>query len=86
MAEPLTPNPPKNIKSQTARKAVNTESQLSEEDSEFNDLIRLIEDAPPRSRSTTPPRGTFAKPITEQIVKVPVKQLDGITCCIRFLC
>ncbi|MCF3625373.1 response regulator [Planktothrix agardhii 1801] len=79
VAEPLTPNPPKNIKSQTARKAVNTESQLSEEDSEFNDLIRLIEDAPPRSRSTTPPRGTFAKPITEQIVKVPVKQLDNLS-------
>lgn len=79
VAEPLTPDPPKNIKSQTARKAVDTESQLSEEDSEFNDLIRLIEDAPPRSRTTTPPRGTFAKPIAEQIVKVPVKQLDGLS-------
>ncbi|VXD14983.1 hybrid sensor histidine kinase/response regulator [Planktothrix paucivesiculata] len=79
VAEPLTPDPAKNIKSQTARKAVNTESQLSEEDSEFNDLIRLIEDAPPRSRNTTPARGTFAKPIAEQIVKVPVKQLDGLS-------
>lgn len=79
VAEPLTPDPPKNIKSQTARKAVDTESQLSEEDSEFNYLIRLIEDAPPRSRNTTPARGTFAKPIAEQIVKVPVKQLDGLS-------
>ncbi|OIP67876.1 MAG: hypothetical protein AUK43_18275 [Oscillatoriales cyanobacterium CG2_30_40_61] len=79
VAEPLTPDLPKNIKSQTARKAVDTESQLSEEDSEFNDLIRLIEDAPPRSRTTTPARGTFAKPIAEQIVKVPVKQLDGLS-------
>ncbi|SKB15450.1 CheA Signal Transduction Histidine Kinases (STHK) [Planktothrix sp. PCC 11201] len=79
VAEPWTPDPPKNINSQTARKAVNTESQLSEEDSEFIALIRLIEDAPPRSRTTTPPRGTFAKPIAEQIVKVPVKQLDGLS-------
>ena len=79
VAEPLTPAPAKNIKSQTAGKAVNTASQLSEEDSEFNDLIRLIEDAPPRSRTTTPARGTFAKPIAEQIVKVPVKQLDGLS-------
>jgi chemotaxis protein histidine kinase CheA/CheY-like chemotaxis protein len=78
-AETLTANPPKNIKSPTAPKTVNTESQPSEEDSEFNDLIRLIEDAPPRSRTTTPPRGTFAKPIAEQIVKVPVKQLDGLS-------
>ena len=54
-------------------------SPPSEEDSEFIELIRLIEDAPPRSRTTTPPRGTFAKPIAEHIVKVPVKQLDGLS-------
>lgn len=79
VAEPLTPNPPKNIQSQTSSKPSKTESQPSQEDSEFIELIQLIEGTPPRSRSTTPPRGNFAKPIAEPIVKVPVKQLDGLS-------
>ncbi len=72
-------NASKNPRAESGRLPLATESPSSEEDSEFTELIRLIEDTPPRSRSASVPRGTFAKPIAEPIVKVPVKQLDNLS-------
>ncbi|CAD5911451.1 Chemotaxis protein CheA [Planktothrix tepida] len=64
--------------SDSGRTPVSKASPSSDEDSEFTELLQLIEDAP-RSRSASVPRGTFAKPIAEPIVKVPVKQLDNLS-------
>lgn len=67
-----------NLKSENGR----TSGKISEsasEDPEFSELMRLIEDAPPRSRQASAARGAFAKPIAEPIVKVPVKQLDNLS-------
>ncbi|VXD13951.1 CheA Signal Transduction Histidine Kinases (STHK) [Planktothrix serta PCC 8927] len=79
VAEPSKPSSSKSPSHGRGQVPLNTESLSSEDDSDFTALIRLIEDTPPRSRSASVPRGTFAKPIAEPIVKVPVKQLDNLS-------
>ncbi|MBE9145139.1 hybrid sensor histidine kinase/response regulator [Planktothrix mougeotii] len=65
--------------SDSGRTPVSKVSSSSEDDSEFTELLQLIENGPPSSRSAAVPRGNFAKPIAEPIVKVPVKQLDNLS-------
>jgi len=67
-----------NLKSENGRTSGKISESMSE-DPDFSELMRLIEDAPPRSRQSSALRGTFAKPIAEPIVKVPVKQLDNLS-------